>query len=166
MKLRDGTKLRFTGFEKHDRKQMPGIFQQALDGYREQGFNPAVTQSRENLCCHCFQVVPIGEYVCHACGAQFWKPSQVALRSLCFPSWGDFLMRHTSAAILELIGYCMLWFFFVAWILGAIQRDLAETIFAVLFSAAVVTFQHVVDAALTYFIAKKGLTPRKWPAGD
>ncbi len=96
LKLKDGKKFTFTGFPKLDRKAMPTIFQDALDDYRKLNFHPAVSQSRENLCSHCFQVVPKDRYVCRNCGSDFWTPKELALRSLVFPSWGDICMKHSE----------------------------------------------------------------------
>lgn len=77
LKLKDGKKFTFTGFPKLDRKAMPTIFQDALDDYRKLNFHPAVSQSRENLCSHCFQVVPKDRYVCRNCGSDFWTPKEL-----------------------------------------------------------------------------------------
>ncbi len=62
--LQDGKKLTFTGFSRRDRKAMPVIFQEAIEAYRRLGFEPSVSQSRENLCAHCFKIVPMREFVC------------------------------------------------------------------------------------------------------
>ncbi|MFT5525338.1 MAG: hypothetical protein ACI9HK_003306 [Pirellulaceae bacterium] len=86
LQLKDGKRFTFTGFQGTDKKQMPAIFEKAMETYREFGFDPQVTQSRENLCSKCNQVVPKGQYKCEQCGQQYWKPSQIALRSLVFPS--------------------------------------------------------------------------------
>jgi hypothetical protein len=159
--LKDRTKFNFTGFEKLDRKQMPEIFQQALASYQELGFAPQVTQSRENLCSYCYRIVPKDQYRCDACGGLFWTPAEVALRSLIFPSWGDFVTGHTSLAIVELIGYLFTWFIFVMLLLAALAAD-GELIGALVFLVFILV-EHVMDAVLTYFIARKGLAPRTAP---
>ena len=105
LKLDDGRKMAFSGFPKVDRKMMVEVFEEAVDEYRETGFEPTSTQSMENLCSHCYDVVPKGEFECEGCEATYWKPSELAIRSLIFPSWGDFLMGHYLLATFELLGY-------------------------------------------------------------
>ena len=164
LKLKDGKQFT-TGFQGTDRKQMPEILENALGAYAHYGFHPPATQSRENLCNKCLQIVPKDQYVCSNCQQQFWKPGQIALRSLMFPSWGDFLMGHTVLAIVELIGYVVSWMAFLAimsWMVfrfggpGAITMVVPLGVWLV-----ILCFEHSIDAGLTYFIAKKGLTPRK-----
>ena len=149
---------------------MPEILENALGAYAQYGFDPPVTQSRENFCNKCLQIVPKDQYVCGNCQQQFWKPGQIALRSLMFPSWGDFLMGHTVLAIVELIGYVVSWMVFLwmvfLWVVspmvfrfggpGAITMVFPLGVWLV-----ILCFEHSIDAGLTYFIAKKGLTPRK-----
>ncbi len=163
LKLNDGKKYSFAGFESLDRKQMPEIFKQALADYNELGFDPAVSQSRENMCSHCLTIVPAGEYRCQECGAEFWKPMDLALRSLLFPSWGDFLMRHTSAAYLELASYGFSWLV-LGWlvVIGA-QQGGEDFVIAIVTLCIVLGFEHVVDALITRFIAKKGLYLKQAP---
>ncbi|MBM3999238.1 MAG: hypothetical protein FJ297_06810 [Planctomycetes bacterium] len=163
LKLRDGKKLSFAGFEKLDRTRMPAIFQQAIADYRELGFDPAVSQSRENMCGHCLALVPAGEYVCPKCGTTFWTPTELALRSLAFPSWGDFLMRHRSAAWCELVGYLISWFVIVMVLLDGVRQGgggVAPTVTGVVVLLAI---GHAVDAFVTYYIGRKGLYIKKAP---
>jgi hypothetical protein len=85
----------------------------------------------------------------------------VALRSLIFPSWGDFTLKHTGLAIIELIGYCITWFIFVMVFLGILAEEgVAGAAVAAGVFAVILGFQHCVDAALTYYIAKKGVHPK------
>jgi hypothetical protein len=160
--LRDGTKLNFTGFNKLDRQEMPRIFEQALETYRQLGFDPEVSQSRENLCSYCSECVPKGDYTCPACGAEFWHPRAVALQSLIFPSWGDFVMKHTSLAVVELLGYGFLWLILLGTLASALGNpaDLAVALVVVIVA---LFFAHVPDALLTYWVAQKGLHPRRPP---
>ncbi|HCS55870.1 hypothetical protein [Rubinisphaera sp.] len=161
LKLKDGKKLSFTGFPKADRKTMPVIFQEALDRYRESGFNPGSSQSLENLCTHCKDKVPKNEHDCDNCGATYWKPSELAWRSFIFPSWGDFLMGHTTIAFLEMFGGIMTWSAFVVLIVSGIQTNKPEDIIAAFF---VIGIAHGIDAAITAHIAGKGLHPKKGPS--
>jgi hypothetical protein len=157
LKLRDKSAISFTGFPKLDRKAMPPIFQSALDRYHELGFEPPVSQSRENLCAECFQVVNKGRFVCQHCGAEYWKPMAVALRSLVFPSWGDFCMKHYGMAIMELIGYACSWFVAISLLTGPDPEA------GVVGAGLIFLLEHPLDAAMTHAVAKKGLNPRRGP---
>lgn len=163
VKLRDSTKLTFTGFSGTDRKSMPAIFEEILEKYRAHGFDPEVSQSRENICTHCLVRVPKDEYNCGKCQAEYWTPSEVALRSLMFPSWGDFVMGHTAFACVELFGYAVLWLFIVIIFAGALSEGPEAVFGAAIFAAVALAFSHLPDAALTYYIAKKGLHPKTGP---
>ncbi len=155
LKLRDGKKLRFTGFTKQDRKTMPTLFQEALETYQQHGFDPDASQSREHLCNACFVTVPKGDYACDDCGTTFWRPSELALRSLIFPAWGDILMRHYPLAAVEIFGYLISWI-----IIFAIVDEAATLADAVGPVAMILLCAHVFDALATLMIANKGLTPR------
>ncbi len=158
VKLHDGKKIRFSGFPKQDRKHMVEVFESALARYREAGFTPETSQSCENLCGHCFQVVPKDQYQCDGCSEEFWTPKELALRSLVFPSWGDFLMRHTVLAVFELMGYALGWVFVIA-------AFMSEEVGVALFSLLIfVVFAHAIDAAVTHAVAKKGLNPKRKPS--
>ncbi|MCG6156642.1 hypothetical protein [Rubinisphaera margarita] len=160
LKLKDGKKLSFSGFSKSDRKEMPAIFQKALDRYRASGFNPASSQSLENLCSYCKDQVPVQTHTCDNCGATYWTPFQLAWRSFIFPSWGDFLMGHTSIAVLEMFGGIITW----TTLLIGIKRwaETGNTLPLVLTFIAFV-IAHGVDAIITVRIAKKGLHPKNLP---
>jgi hypothetical protein len=161
LQLRDGKKLRFTGFSKLDRKTMPGIFEHAVNAYREMGFDPPVTQSQEFLCSFCHTVVPKGEYECPSCHATYWHPRSVALKSLVLPAWGDFLMRHYPLAVMELVGYCFTWFAIIVIVAGSARDNFL--IGGIVIAMSLLAFSHGMDAALTYSVAKKGLNVRRPP---
>lgn len=158
LNLNDGRKLTFGGFTKTDGATMPAIFEEALQTYRERGFQPATTQSQENLCSRCYECVPKGEYQCEQCGQQFWSPGQVALRSAIFPSWGDFLMGHAGLACFELVGYIFTAIGLLIVIVAALQG--VQPIEAVLFAMMSLAVVHGFDAFITYFVARKGLHPK------
>lgn len=165
LKLKDRKAFTFSGFEKLDRKQMPLIFEQALADYRELGFTPVVSQSRENLCSHCYEVIPKQQYQCGRCQAEYYKPFDIAWRSLIFPSWGDFLMGHVSAAIFELFTYLISWgIVLVVWINAIEEGEPGQFIAAAIMTVLLIGFEHLVDAALTYYIAGKGLHPKRKPS--
>lgn len=157
IKLQDGQQAKFTGFPKIDRKNMPSIFQDALDRYRKLGFHPPVSQSRETLCAFCFHVVPKEQFICSNCGAEFWTPKQLALRSLAFPSWGDFAMKHYGLAIMKLIGYLISWCVALANLFGPEFKE------GLVIVAFIFLLEHPMDAMLSHTIAKKGLNPRFGP---
>ena len=161
LRLKDGRSMSFSGFPKTDRKLMSECFETALHDYREKGFEPTTTQSMETLCAYCYETVPKDEFDCEACGATYWKPSQLALRSLIFPSWGDFLMGHTMLACFELLGYAAgLLFLVIPTILTMLSGRQAQVIAGVIVLAMYFFFAHVVDAIVTYTVARKGLNPR------
>lgn len=151
LKLKDGRKLQFTGFPKTDRNAMPKIFEDAVERYHERGFEPECSQSRENLCSHCFNVVAKGTTECGGCHATFHTAGGIALRSLIFPAWGDIVMKHYPLAVVELIGYAVTWI--VAF--GAIQNG--DWPFAIM----LLGFAHGIDALVTLMIANKGLYTKK-----
>ncbi|MBX3436519.1 MAG: hypothetical protein KF861_03440 [Planctomycetaceae bacterium] len=163
LKLRDGRKLKFSGFPKLDRKTMPQVFEQTLEGYRTQGFDPQVSQSLENLCSGCFTVVPKQQFDCEDCGVSFWRPRDVALRSLFIPSWGDIVMKHYTIAVVELIGAAIAWFIAFSMIFKFVRNG--DPV-ALIVAAVVLFFTHVVDAMVTYHVAGKGLHPRSRRASD
>lgn len=148
--LNDGTKLQFTGFSNLDKKTMPQLFEETLETFKELGFQPECTQSRENLCGRCYQIVPKSEYMCKPCGTEFWQPNEVAIRSLVIPSWGDFLLGHNVLACFETFG------FMVSWLIAISLLSNGEWGLALI----VVAFAHGMDALVTYFIARKGLFPK------
>ncbi len=163
VKLKDGKSFKYAGFTGTDKKEMPKVFQAAAARYQDRGFDPPVSRSRENLCYHCYAVVPKDQHICPRCGAEYWQPRQIALRSLCIPSWGDFLMRHYVVATMELIGYIISWVF-VGTVLGAALAggDPESLVIAFLLLGGFLVFTHIPDAILTYYIASKGLN-RRYP---
>jgi len=157
LRLQDGRKYRYSGFPKSDRKAMPAIFEETLANYRALGFAPEATQSRENLCNECFQVVPKARLECESCGTTFWAPTELAVRSLIFPSWGDFLMGHTMLAWFEVVG----WLATVGVCVGLMLADNAARVPAIAFGLMIIAGSHATDAGITYSIAKKGLHTKK-----
>jgi len=151
--LKDGKKLNYSGFPKIDRESMRSVFLDAYQLFEEKGFDPEVSQSREKLCGHCYEVVPSNDYECEGCGATFWKPSEIGLRSFVFPSWGDFVMKHYSVACAELLGFL----FLLTLMWGAITSgDYGFALFLFIFA-------NVGDALITAQIAAKGLHLKKVP---
>jgi hypothetical protein len=162
LQLRDGTKLRFSGFSRLDKNHMPLIFQEALATYRQLGFDPPASQSRENLCSFCMHVVPKDHYLCDACGGEFWHPSAVAVRTAIFPAWGDFVLGHYGLATVKLVSYLLIWWVLISWIINSVHHadPLGPVLIEILFILAI---EHGVFAFLTYYIAKRGLHPKGKP---
>ena len=140
LKLQDRQSFTFSGFSRRDRKAMPAIFEEAIEQYERLGFEPSVSQSRENLCSHCYHVVPKDEYLCTHCGAEYWRPRDLALRSLIFPSWGDICMKHYGVAAFEMFGYVC------SWLYAAHALSGPDTTGALLIVALIFVFEHPVDA--------------------
>jgi hypothetical protein len=152
--------LSFSGFPKLDRKQMPEVFEKALEHYRKHDFDPEVSQSLENLCSYCHTCVPKGHYECSRCGAEFWQPSHVALRSFVFPCWGDIVLKHYIVAATEFFGYLVTWF--IVFILIASSLANGEY-FGLLVAPFLLLLAHGLDGTLTWHVAKKGLHPKREP---
>ena len=153
LQLLDGKRLRFSGFPKADRKAMPLIFEEAMDGYLDRGFEPDCSQSRENACSHCFSVIPKATYECPNCHATYWKATQIAGRSFIFPAWGDIIMKHYPLAVIEFLGYAFTWV-----VVGGLlsEGSIGPAIMVLIIA-------HGFDALVTLMIARKGLHTRTKP---
>ncbi|HCO26197.1 PH domain-containing protein [Gimesia maris] len=151
--LKDGKNLNYSGFPKIDRKTMRSVFLDAYKTFDEKGFDPEVTQSRENLCGNCFAVVPKHDYHCEACDATFWKPSEVGVRSFFFPSWGDFVMKHYPVAFAEFCGFMIL--------LVVLAAAISNGNYG--FAVILFVLANGGDAAITAQIAAKGLHLKSVP---
>ena len=96
--LKDGGKLTVSSLLKIDRETMLIVFRNAQKVLNEQGFDPPVSQSRENLCGNCLQIIPRNEFQCVACRATFWKPRDLAIRCFIFSPWCNFSMKNYLTA--------------------------------------------------------------------
>lgn len=151
--LQDGVTLVFKGFPEVDRKTMRDVFLDAYQLFEEKRFDPEVSKSCESLCGHCFEVVPKNDYECESCGATFWKPLEIGIRSFVFPSWGEFVMRHYFIACIELFSFMLsLLFSLVALFFG-------NYIVAIL----IYFITNIANAAKTAHIATKDLHLKKVP---
>ena len=166
LKLEDDRNLTFGWFSRVERRTMKDLIQRERRKARASGLEPFTTQSREALCSSCFEVVPWGEFECEACGTTFWKPSELALRSLIFPSSGEFLLGHYLIVVLLLVYY------FLGLLICVVPALIFMTgnqvtpvrlIGALVVIAAYLVFAHAFAAAVTYMIARKGLNPLSGP---
>lgn len=154
--LKDGTNLLYSRLSKDDQDWMQRMIQENYYAFLRQGFDPAVTQSREQLCGHCFGVIPPGVFECECCGATYWKPAEVGVRSFLFPSWGDFVMQHRTLAFMELFGFGLLvWFTSASFSEGKYFTGLA-----VFFMA------NLADAVLSVQLAARALHVKRVPDKD
>lgn len=114
-RLRDGKKLNFNDFPEQDRQALVEVFAEAAKRFEEEGLDPPVSQSKENLCSHCLEVVPQERYECDVCGATFWTPFDLGIRSFLFLPLGIFAIRNTRVVVKEMLLYVLLLFFVVLW---------------------------------------------------
>lgn len=148
--LRDGKRLVFGGFNSIDREAMPDIMMERRETYQEHGFAPECERSQLNLCCTCFNIVSHRKYECEKCGQRFWRPTELAGRSMVFPAWGDFLMKHYALAIFECFAAL------IAWSLALFATYFGD----VATGAGVILTAHGIDAFATLIISFKGHHPR------
>ncbi|MCH9654740.1 MAG: hypothetical protein K0U86_06760 [Planctomycetes bacterium] len=145
--LKDGKNLNYSGIPDIDRKTMRKVFLDAYQLFEEKGFDPSVSQSQENLCSHCYSVVSKNKFECQCCGATFWKPMEIGVRSFILPSWGNFVMKHYPLANTFRIGFMLALLFFSITVVNG-NHVFAFLLFLML---------NANDAAITARIAAKGL---------
>lgn len=151
--LKDGSDLKISGITKTDQDSEDSDSLDNENLQDEKNIDPPVSQSRENLCGNCLQVVPKDHYQCAACGATFWRPWEIVLRSLIFPPWGGFVMQlYLMAAIY--LAYLIIIMIFVSIPLMRGDYGLAFMVLVVIYVKA---------AMSTWFIARKGLILKKIP---
>ncbi|WP_339736287.1 hypothetical protein [uncultured Gimesia sp.] len=151
--LKDGGKLTVSTILKTEREAMLTAFQNAQKVLTEQGFDPSVSQSRENLCGNCLQVVPKDQYQCAACGATFWKPREIVSRYFLFPPWGGFVMKLYLMAAIHL-AYLIL-------IMILISISLMRSDYG--FPLMIIMVVYIKAAMNMWFIANNGLYQKKFP---
>lgn len=108
--LKDGTQLRLRDFSRQELPTLHDVFKEASQQFQEEGLDPPVSQSKEHLCGNCFAIVAKQANHCEACGATFWTPFEIGIRSLILPAWGSFLIRPFSFALMEQLSYVLLGF--------------------------------------------------------
>ncbi|MBI3468856.1 MAG: hypothetical protein HY000_38115 [Planctomycetes bacterium] len=157
LKLRDGTRLRFSGLRRGERQRVKGLIMQAAAVQQHMQFAPKVSQSRESLCSTCFQVVPRTVYTCAGCGTEYVAPKVAAIRSLLLPCLGNFMLGQRFLGMVELVIYAVTWIGFVA----RMAANPAQLPVALPFLCILLTMEHGLSGALTYSMAKKALVPRR-----
>ena len=168
LKLHDKSTYKYTHFKGKDKKRIPKLVEEAIGEYELLNFQPESSQSRENLCTTCLQVVPTQVYQCPTCQREYFTPWELTKRSLIFPSWGDFTMGHRLVGSIELASYLICCCVSLTAVFNeTYQRylnnnlSILDVFFALLTPLFIFLFLHLPDAFLTYFLAKKGLTPKQ-----
>lgn len=149
-KLKDKKKYTFSHLPSYDRKPVKAFVNEMIERAQNEEFHMPHFECRDNLCPSCYTPIPKKIYACEKCGDEFIHPRKPTLMSLCFPCLGDFYMGHRLLGAVELVGYSVMWF-----ILGT---NLAtEGAAALPFVGFILLLEHGFDAALTNYMAKKGL---------
>ncbi|MHB1155285.1 MAG: PH domain-containing protein [Phycisphaerales bacterium] len=117
------------------------------------------------LCPACHAPQARKQYQCDNCGERFIHPMKPAMLSLVLPCLGDFYMGHKGIAILEFLGYLLMWFIVLGGIFAGLEKgNLSEHLpFLILLPIIV----HGFDAFITHRVASKGLklASRAWKHG-
>ncbi|WP_417388638.1 hypothetical protein [Gimesia sp.] len=152
--FKDGTKLSLRDFPKQELPTLHDVFEKSSQRFQEQELDPTVSQSRENICGNCFKIVSNQGNHCEACGANFWSPFEIGIRSLFFPLWGSFTIRPFSFALAELSTYVV--FGLSVLVLEAKSNPVLVALMFVLF--------HMTASAVGYKLTAKGLYLKEVPA--
>lgn len=162
LKLRDKSKLNFIGVPKADRKHLAAFLTDVVKTAAAAVTNTSGV-ALEQLCPHCFVVVPGHPTGCPHCQGGFKLAQTAMLRSLAFPGLGDFYLGHRAFALFEMLGAAFMWYILViAPLLGAPNEegevtnpDMAYWII----SAVMLAAMHGIDAMMTRHFALKGHHP-------
>ncbi len=103
----------------------------------------------ESICPSCFVPLEKGLTQCPSCEAAFKTPKKATWRSLLLPGLGDFYLGHRALGAAELMGSLMVWTYALLLVFRG-QED------GLLVGIVVLLFYNCTDAAVTYFMAKKG----------
>jgi len=153
-KLKDRKTYIFSRVLRPDREDLGEYVKEMIETVDKDNFRIPFYQSRDNLCTNCYLPVEPGNYTCKQCGEEFIKPIKPALMSLFFPCLGNFYLGHKGLGTLELLGYVI----FLLAIIGAVVEEGIAALPGVLIAVAVV---HILDFALTFHMAKKGIISTK-----
>jgi predicted Zn finger-like uncharacterized protein len=103
----------------------------------------------ESICPSCFVPLEKGLTECPYCEAAFKTPKKATWRSLLLPGLGDFYLGHRALGVAELMGSLMVW----TYALLLIYRGQKDGLWVAM---VILLFYNCTDAAVTYFMAKKG----------
>jgi hypothetical protein len=154
-KLKDKKSFVFSSVPSKDRKYLKKYVDGMIQNIVQKGFKIPCHQSRDDLCTNCFYPVKPNTWKCGNCGEEFIKPSKPALLSLCLPCLGDFYQGHRALGAVELVGYSFLWLILIMSIVAPDSKKKEDA--GVIVILVIIAISHVVDAALTYHMAKKGV---------
>lgn len=147
LELQDGCQLYYTKIKKQDQVLMQKLVEENRQIFADCHFDPDVTQSCEQLCGVCFGAIPADQYQCRHCGAVYWSPLEIGIRSFLFPSWGEIVMKH----------YVMAYFEFNLFFVSVLMSLVAAIQGMFLVAALIFFLTSLADAVLTMQAAAKGL---------
>lgn len=116
LKLRDGQTFKTIGITADDGKPILHAYKLGAAEFRRLGLSPNVSQSRENLCSECFNLVPKGEFQCAHCRCKFWTPSDVAQSYLVRPFWTLRQMQRSGLVVFDLMEELGAWGLAIAFV--------------------------------------------------
>ncbi|MAT15132.1 MAG: hypothetical protein CMJ46_07660 [Planctomyces sp.] len=147
LELSDGLFLSYYEFSQDEILILKQVIREMSARFEANHFDPPALQSWEQLCGHCYQIVPNREYECENCRAQFWSPGEIAIRCFLFPPWGTWILGHYGVALWEVLVF----FAILAYDFHSIRRGDFSTALVFLI------FGNSLAALLTSRNAAKGL---------
>jgi predicted Zn finger-like uncharacterized protein len=121
----------------------------AFIGERKEAVKGEPETVLESICPSCFVPLEKGLTQCPSCEAAFKTPKKATLRSLLLPGLGDFYLGHRALGAAELMGSLLVWTYALLLVYRG-QED------GLLVGIVVLLFYNCTDAAVTYFMARKG----------
>jgi hypothetical protein len=144
-----GTFLRFVSVPAIDRKRLKQYLADRIDHARAAGPQFPSHADRDPLCPMCATPQPKAATACAECATPFINPAHPAVMSLVIPGLGDLYLGHTAMGVMELLGFALLLLGLGAYVVTTGPAAIPE-------SALILVVANVVDAAMTYHVARKG----------
>lgn len=163
--LMDKKKYKFLYVPSADRKFLAKFLGDIVQGTTAPFAVGAQARGLENLCPHCYTVVPGYPDGCQACGGGFKSANKAALLSLLFPGLGDWYLGHRGFALMELLGSGFLWLALVVLPLTAPRDPEVGPLDGAYWTTVAIMLgtAHVIDAVMTRHFARKGHHPHGVP---